>query len=308
VKDKSCIFCHLESNEIVIEENGYYGKKCPNCNLIYTTPRPKLDEIIDFYGHDHSNISAQEHIEDKFVKQLYAKHNLNHMRHYVKGGTMLEIGAGAGYFLKIAKEYGYEVYGIELNEKQAIFIQNGLNVQCESTPLSDKSFGNKKFDIIYHCDVISHFYDPIAEFVKTKSKLNNNGYIIFETGNLSDVEKKYYKYLKHFQYPDHLFFFGDKNIKILLEQTGFELIKIYRYSILPQLYLLKLIRRFATFFNTNRTDVSPNLQSVNSQKGRFDKFIKNLYSYFFYLIRYKLGRIVPKHGRPQTIIVIARSK
>lgn len=105
--------------------------------------------------------------------------------------------------------------GIEFNNIQANFIKNKLNIPCEQSPLNDQ-----KFDIIYHCDVISHFYDPIAEFERTRIKLNESGLVIFETGNLGHADIKYFKYFTKFQYPDYLFFFSEKNINTLLERTG----------------------------------------------------------------------------------------
>jgi len=241
MENVKCIFCNSESNEILIRENGYVGRKCPTCNLIYTCPRPAPSDIIDLYGHDNANISAKSHIKNSFTKTLYAKHNLKIISNYINRGKILEIGAGAGYFLNEAREQGFDVYGIEFNETQANFIKEELNIPCEQSPLDDNTFDNEKFDLIYHCDVISHFYDPIAEFEKAKLKLKKNGFVVFETGNLGDVDYEYFKYYTKFQYPDHLFFFSDENIKTLLEQTGFELIRIYRFSILPQLIIYKIL-------------------------------------------------------------------
>ncbi len=309
MENVKCIFCNIESNEIVIRENGYVGIKCPTCNLIYTSPKPKLNEIIDLYGHDNANISAKSHIKDSFVKTLYAKHNLKIINRY-SNGKILEIGAGAGYFLNEARKQGFDVYGVEFNKTQATFIKEKLKIACEQLPLNDKTFNNNKFDLIYHCDVISHFYDPIAEFEKAKFKLKKNGFVIFETGNLGDVNYKYYKYWNKFQYPDHLFFFSEKNIKILLEQTGFELIKIYRYSILPQLLILDTLRRLFSYIKPSKSAENyPTIninQVISGKENNFKKLLKNIYSYIFYLIRYKVGLIMPKKGRPQTIIIIGK--
>jgi len=69
---------------------------------------------------------------------------------------MLEIAEGGGYFLDEAREEGFEVYGIELNSIQADFIKTKLGIPCEKPLLDIPFFDGKRFDIIYHCDVISH--------------------------------------------------------------------------------------------------------------------------------------------------------
>ena len=42
--------------------------------------------------------------------------------------------------------------------------------------------------------------------------LKPGGLHIFETGNLADVDHRYLKLFKAFQYPDHLFFYGDRSL------------------------------------------------------------------------------------------------
>jgi hypothetical protein len=54
VEHIKCIFCDIESNNAIIEENGYQGKKCPHCGLIYISPRPPCEEICNIYFYDNS--------------------------------------------------------------------------------------------------------------------------------------------------------------------------------------------------------------------------------------------------------------
>jgi len=313
----SCPFCDIYSINTVINEDGYTGKKCNKCDTIYISPRPDECEIIELYKKDDSHISAESHISRDFVQRLYARHNLSLIKRFVKSGSILEIGAGAGYFLDEAKNAGFDVCGIELNGKQAQFITDKLGIDCETDPLSENSFKGRNFDLIYHCDVMSHFRDPIATFNIINSKLNEGGFIIFETGNLGDVDYKYFKYIPSFQYPDHLFFFSNKSIRILLERTGFELIKKYNYSILPQLLLRKKIMSIVTTAKgvskrkiLEEGNISHNASNKKTQKRNtktiLKRFVKNVYWYLFYHIRYNVGSIYFMKGRPQTIIIIAQ--
>ncbi|MEH6535817.1 MAG: class I SAM-dependent methyltransferase [Psychroserpens sp.] len=311
-----CIFCHSEANDVVIEENGYTGVQCRTCNLIYINPRPKFDDIVDLYGHDNAHASAESHIDFLYAKTLYTKHTLQIIKKYAEG-ALLEIGAGAGYFLKEAQRQKFEVYAIEFNKIQADFILEKHRIPCELTALNENTFGTKKFDVIYHCDVLSHFYSPIMEFGRMYNKLNPEGYVVFETGNLGDVNKSYFKYYPKFQYPDHLFFFNESNIKALLNESGFELIKMYRYSILPQLFLKKVLLKLTNIIKPRK------IKSIDIKKKDLVQYIiyfysklffairnklKNVYAYLFYLIRYKLGSIMLKKGVPQTMIIVARKK
>jgi len=310
-----CIFCNKTNNNVYIEENGYQGKKCLICNLIYISPRPTIDEMQFLYNHDNAQISARGHIDSEFEKRLYAKHNLKIVKKFITYGSILEIGCGAGYFLDEARKGGFEPYGIELNKVQANFINKALKISCEESLFQAGSFGDKKFDIIYHCDVLSHFFDPVFEFKKMSLKLNKNGIVVFETGNLGDVSKKYLSYIENFQYPDHLFFFSEKNIRDLLEKTGFELLKVYRYGILPQLFINKLAKKVKKLLkHATKSKLKSNKKSQNSMydsknnKAKKSRLIKTIYCSIVYFMRYKLGYIIPKKAMPQTVIVVARKK
>jgi 2-polyprenyl-3-methyl-5-hydroxy-6-metoxy-1,4-benzoquinol methylase len=324
MEEITCIFCGKINDRVIIEENGYVGSNCVQCGLIYISPRPSFNEIVDLYAHDDARISAESLISDEFIKRLYAKHNLNIVTLYSTAGTILEIGAGSGYFLDEARKLGFEPYGIEINPVKANFIRDKLRIPCESHPLSASSFEGMKFDVVYHCDVISHFFDPISEFREIHQRLKENGMLIFETGNLGEVNKKYFKYITTFQYPDHLFFFTSNNVIDLLRKTGFEFIKIYRYAIVPELMIMN---RFPIIKNSikniiyksnkrgrtssDRSSVD-NLTGADHQSSNLNslvkKFLKNGCNYINYLLRYKIGLIAPKIHRPQTVIVVARKK
>ena len=233
---------------------------------------------------------------------------------------MLEIGTGMGYFLYEARKEGFEVYGTELNNLEADFMRSKLAIPCEESPLDVSLFNGKKFDIIYHCNVMSHFYDPVLEFQNMNEKLTKDGIVVFETGNYGDVKEKYYRFVSKFGYPGHLFFFSENNLKELLGRTGFEFTKIYRYSRLPELVILKMlmsenvidfVKSKWTTKNLAKTSISEVKSSnmANSNIGRFIfQQLINAYGYFNYFIRYKIGYVMPKKGRPQTVIVIAHKK
>ena len=306
-----CIFCNKKSSQIVIEEEGYQCRKCPSCDLIYISNRPSLEEIEKLYNKDWANRSADASISGFFGRRLHARHHLRIVKKFINSGSLLEIGPGEGSFLYEARKEGFEVGGIELNHMQADFIRNRLDISCEESPLEASSLDGKKFDIIYHRDVISHFYDPIAEFRKMNERLKDNGFLIFETGNLGNVEEKYFKLFTSFQLPDHLFFFSEKNLKELLRRTGFEFVKTYRYSKLPLLWIMRSLKTKTGRFGVRgeKTHLrKPGISFSKIDNSIFKYFLRNTFNFFSYLMVYKIGYVMPKKGRPQSLFVIAQKR
>jgi SAM-dependent methyltransferase len=338
MEDVTCIFCKKTNYDIAIEDNSYTGRRCDLCNLIYISPRPSLAEIVDYYGHNESAISADRHIASGHIKRLHARHNLQRLTQYVSSGSLLELGAGAGYFLLEAREIGFEVHGIELNTLLAVFMRKHLKIPCEESPFDVTSFGGKKFDVIYHCDVLSHFYDPIADFTRMHERLTDGGILAFQTGNFADVQKKFYGFIDSFLYPEHLFFFGEQSLVELFGRTGFELLATYKTSLMPYYLWRKLgdtyrflrrnvvskwrlvrgLKKWRDQLRSLRFDGeskkgsgtaqaetrSPEKQEVYSVPSeRWNLRLRNSCTHF---MQYKLGRFVPRRGRPQSILVIAR--
>ena len=208
VESVSCIFCGVDDSFPAIHENGFTGRKCRRCGLIYISPRPSPDKIANLYGHDHAHISATAHWEAENYKRLHARHTLRILHGYAGSGELLEIGPGAGFFLEEARAAGFAPHGIELNPAQVEFIR-GRGIPCVAKTVAE-AFPGQSFDVIYHCDVISHLPDPIAEFRAMHRRLRKRGLLLFETGNFGDVRVDRLARVPRFQYPDHLYLFQQR--------------------------------------------------------------------------------------------------
>ena len=308
-----CILCGPTNPAVVFEENGYRGMKCSICHLISTLPRPAFSEMLQRYADDRATVHATSLVGDETSKRWQARHTLSIIKNHKRHGSILEIGAGAGYFLDEARRQGYEVYGIEVNRIEADFINRVLGIVCDTQPLDKSSFEGKTFDIVYHCNVLSHFYNPVAEFHRAREKMNDGGLIVFETGNLGDVAKRYYHLFSTFECPDHLYFFGEKSLIRLLQSTGFELVRMRRYPIWQPLLAGKLMKGIREAIRSgesppDRTGSSQEGLLAKRQKPGLKEFLKRSYRYLSYLSVYRMGRFLPKGNLPQTIIVVARKR
>jgi SAM-dependent methyltransferase len=303
-----CILCGKRNNHIAITENGYHGIKCENCGIIYISPRPSATEISAIYKDHDSKKYADTQFQFQRYKGKEAGQTLLRIRKYRESGSILELGPGGGFFLTAARVNGYEPFGIELNPIEARWINEKLLIPCETAALSKSSFGGRKFDIIYHKDVLSHFYDPLDTFRIINQSLNKNGILVFETGNIADVKATRYKWFSQFSYPDHLFFYGEKSIETLLNRTGFKSLCVYQDAILPQLCLQKLLWKMKDPLKDKKT-----VENIGSQ-AEFDnnwhqnmsvkRRLRTLYRYTNHYLG-KIGPILPKKGWPLKLLVIA---
>ena len=308
MEEVSCILCGTRSSDVAIVENGFTGVKCHNCNLIYISPRPNPTDITRLYTDEHAVLYADAQFQfDKFNKTEAAR-TLANIRNLKKGGALLELGPGGGFFLSEARKCGYDPYGIELNPIEARWINEGLQIPCETTVLNAQSFGGRRFDVIYHKDVLSHLANPLDAFQQMHRALKSDGLLVFETGNIADVDKKYMKYFSQFSYPDHLFFFGERSLNILLEKAGFTARHIDREPIMLQLMLQKALWWLKDFLKEPKVvqQMALNKGLTRGNKALSTKRqLRNLYRYVqHYLVR--CGAFLPKQGRPLKLVTFAQ--
>jgi SAM-dependent methyltransferase len=305
----NCIFCGKRSQRIAWEENEFTGKRC-ECGLLYVSPRPSLQEMIDRYNSKGANANACVRIESEFFNRLNSRHRLKLLQKFRTKGRLLEIGPGAGYFLDEAKTKGFEPFGVEINLCQAKFIKEKLRIPVETNQFTESSFTGTNFDIICHFDVVSHFYDPIFEFKGFNKRLKDGGILFFETGNGGDLSLRWLKFIGRLQYPQHLFLFSKKNIEQLCAETGFEITKLYHYSIFSQLLMIKFLqwvrKRMERSIERRGTEVVlEDLEEIVKEQSWWRVLLLKSVIFLNFFSRYVIGRFLPRFG-PQTIIYIAQ--
>jgi SAM-dependent methyltransferase len=248
--------------------------------------------VLQLYRHDSAQTDSAVLISDQHYRRLHARHSLGILKRYAKGGDLLEIGAGAGFFLEEARRSGFTPLAIEPNPKQAALIRS-RDTECDQRPLRE-AFPGRDFDLIYHCDVTSHFHALVGEFRQMKQRLRPGGFMMFETGNFAEVEPRHYRLIPSFQYPDHLFFLGPRSIDKLLAAAGFRRLAMYRYSTAAQLAIAKRKRPVT---HPSAPD-GPSRAAHHPGNKQIKAFIR-------FGLTYKLGRFLRMHARPETIITVA---
>jgi SAM-dependent methyltransferase len=115
------------------------------------------------------------HYVDPIVKYILANGELK------KESKILEIGFGAGIFLRELKNYGFDnLTGIEPGNHNKC---EGLEeVRLISDFYPSKKY-DEKVDLIFHCLVLEHIQDPIMFLNSQKLQLTNDGKIIFFVPN-----------------------------------------------------------------------------------------------------------------------------
>lgn len=92
---------------------------------------------------------------------------------------LLDIGAGAGMFLRLAREEGYEVEGLEPNQEAAQRLRETFGIPVHEALLEDFA-ASCKYDLVTMWDLLEHLRDPRSAVEKISMILKPDGQLLVE--------------------------------------------------------------------------------------------------------------------------------
>jgi 2-polyprenyl-3-methyl-5-hydroxy-6-metoxy-1,4-benzoquinol methylase len=221
----NCKICQSQDVKFIFSKNGEDFYKCKHCSVIFQHPIDDL-RINRYYEDEYFN--KKNRFVDQFINwqtEDSSRRTLNVIKKYKSNGNLLDIGAAYGQFLKIARDSGFNIVGIEPNKEAVKIAKEKFNIDLENI-FFDKDYRNSRgFDVITNFHVIEHVFNPL-EFVRDIHKnLKDGGIAVFETPNIQSLNY----FIMGSKWPyilpnEHLFCFSFKNLIPLLENNGFEVI------------------------------------------------------------------------------------
>jgi 2-polyprenyl-3-methyl-5-hydroxy-6-metoxy-1,4-benzoquinol methylase len=138
-------------------------------------------------------------------------------------GKILDIGAGTGDFLSVAKQNGWQTIGVEPSDKaKAIALKKEVSFVEDTAELE-----NHSFDVITMWHVLEHVPDLDKQIKELKRLLKPNGSLIVAVPNFKSFDAKYYgTFWAAYDVPIHFWHFSKKAIKSLFEKERMELEKV----------------------------------------------------------------------------------
>jgi SAM-dependent methyltransferase len=215
-------------------------RKCSRCGMIFLAPRPdhhlRLEMLqgsvpneLRTYAAQPANYAAvttqRTGIFEKRLEQLYL---LYKSRNRDRAPIILDVGASAGNFVAIAREFGWKAFGIEpssggvrLARERGLIFPIGV---AETLPFADNTF-----DIVHAHHVFEHLANPLTAVREAHRVLKSGGLIFIEVPNQLD-NIMFHRDVWLGRLPQrqrtirsihHLWFFSPKTLRTMLVDIAF---------------------------------------------------------------------------------------
>ncbi|MBA3648936.1 MAG: class I SAM-dependent methyltransferase [Chitinophagales bacterium] len=215
-----CLLC----NGALLKPLNRYSKillvKCARCGFVFSQAIPAENELIRHYNLYGRN----DYLSPVTVKRYHEI--LDYLEKFRKTNRLMDVGCGIGYFLEVAKERNWEVYGTEFTQA-AVQICRKKGIETQQGKLDPENYLPASFDVITSFEVIEHINYPIQEMKNFRQLLREGGAVYITTPNFHSVSKFLLKEKWNILvYPEHLCYYTPNTISALFENTGFSNLKM----------------------------------------------------------------------------------
>ena len=198
-------------------------------DMLITHPQPSLDnlgkyyESEDYISHTDNTRSLFEKLYH-FIKSIALKNKLKLINSLQPNkGRILDIGAGTGDFLSVAKNDGWQITGVEPSDRaKSIAKSKGVSFIEQTSELE-----NGSFDVISMWHVLEHVPDLDKQIKELKRLLKPTGTLIIAVPNFKSFDAKHYgNFWAAYDVPIHFWHFSKTAIKLLFEKEEMKLEKV----------------------------------------------------------------------------------
>ena len=212
--------------------------ECAKCRLMRLFPLPHPSELSQFYPTQYwfsPGDSAAARAEERYRRFVLGDH-VRFVEAAIQAtptrGTVLDVGCGGGLFLRLLRERGHRVVGLDnsLDAAGVAWRQNRVTALCGS--LTRAPFRPAQFTTITMFHVLEHLYDPMAFCEAAKDLLADDGRLVIQVPNAACWQFLLFgEHWNGIDIPRHLVNFKEKDLVDLLDASGFTVTRRKHFSL-----------------------------------------------------------------------------
>ncbi len=229
--------------------------RCCGCSLVQVRPLPDAAAIRSMYGDDYfekdyDSCLSEESYFDSFPR-LMTRYGalLDAIEALAPRGELFEVGCAGGYFLKLARERGWRVRGLEITAAGSRHARETLGLDVEQGSFPAPELVVEPADVVYMGHVLEHLRSPAAGIAASAALLRPGGVLVVEVP--SYVDSVYFRALRRMlpalrvagwerggllralkfprpgeqMTPFHLYEFRRRTLTRLLERFGYRVLR-----------------------------------------------------------------------------------
>lgn len=205
--------------------------RCSACGTAQTVPRPPEDSLSRFYPPSYYPTGGYDPAYYRRRIRPPQRDKLEIVVRFRPSGTLLDVGCGAGFFVREASQYGFSAQGIEFSREAVEFGMREGDIRLAEGDLLQTQFPDSSFDIVTLWHVLEHLPRPAETLQKIRALLKPGGILAIAVPNFDSVQARVFRgRWYHLEVPRHLYHFTPGTLRRLLDAEGFDVLAEYQQS------------------------------------------------------------------------------
>ncbi|MDL2279354.1 class I SAM-dependent methyltransferase [Desulfovibrio sp. OttesenSCG-928-G11] len=211
---------------------------CGLCELQWASRNKEFIPTENLHYHNPKSVFGSKPHDHQYAPYVNFFYVLSTIFYKKSGLRILDIGCGSGAFIKYCLQCGIEAYGVEADTKLSQLMDSETKERV-FFGLAENYHIDKdcKFDIITFWDSFEHLPNAFEILTNLEEHLAVGGMIYIRTNNNKDIYNLVTKILLKifpalgkyvlkfcFHYPDHVWNFSRKAMKLMLEKRGWTIV------------------------------------------------------------------------------------
>ena len=249
-KYRNCPICKSEYGIIFTTINNYNIIKCKCCKMVFVD----INEDIIYKLNNYSDETLfQYYINEPIYTIQYYDNILKRISKHFKNKTIkiLDFGCGAGMFMRRARKYNIEVFGLDYSQ-YAQRASELFNLEIDVVDIKNTKYFKEQFDVIISHATFEHLYNPLEIGVDLLKLLKKDGlFIISGVPNFNTVTIKLFNNFWNNEPEGHVNHFEISSLKKLYNALNIKTITAKSYG--WNVWYLKYLKN--KIFQNNKSNV-----------------------------------------------------
>lgn len=223
--DISCLLCDSQDHSVLKKQSKYTFLRCRNCGLSFLYPQPRTEDLYTekYYASWGLDVSRETPASLRFMKMNTFNMRLDEIEKFVRPGRILDVGCATGFAMEVAKERGWEPYGVELSEYSSSIARKKFGSAVVTGDLFDAGYEDNYFDAVLLSDLLEHVQNPIDTLIEVRRTLSAGGIVSIITPNIDSFSSKIMgRSWMHFKL-EHLYYFSPTTIAHIIKKADLKL-------------------------------------------------------------------------------------
>jgi SAM-dependent methyltransferase len=206
---------------------AYWVRQCQNCRHQFAETAVDPGHVRRTYDDSYftgGGAGYSDYLAERRLLIARGRWYAHRMAAYMPTGTMLDIGAAAGFTMRGFEEAGWQVAGVEPNGRMAEIARQQFGFEVHHASLESFST-EERFDLVAMLQVLPHLADPRQAVHRAATWLKPGGFLLIESWDRSSWTARLFGRRWHeYSPPSVLHWFSRDGVAQLVESAGFILV------------------------------------------------------------------------------------